>query len=247
MKYEFGGRVRYSEIDENGRLLINGLVNYFQDVAMAQAEHLGIGSDYLKQRSAAWVLMSWQIVIDHLPKLYREVTAQTWPYEFKQFYGMRNFTLLDEEGKMAAWANSVWVLYDLDGGRPLRVFPELLEKYGLDQKLEMDYAPRKIVLPEGGQVQESFLIGKHHLDTNHHVNNGQYIIMAAEHLPADFEVHQMRVEYRMQAKLGDMVTPVVVEEGSRVTVGLCDVQQKPYAIVEFETHQAFQIRNCLGP
>ena len=90
MKYEFGGRVRYSEIAENGRLSINGLVNYFQDAAMAQAEYLGIGSDYLRQHNAAWVLMSWQIEIDHLPKLYSEVTAQTWPYEFKQFYVMRN-------------------------------------------------------------------------------------------------------------------------------------------------------------
>ncbi len=239
MKYEFGGRVRYSEIAENGRLSINGLVNYFQDAAMAQAEYLGIGSDYLRQHNAAWVLMSWQIEIDHLPKLYSEVTAQTWPYEFKQFYGMRNFALLDEEGKMAAWANSVWVLYDLEGGRPLRVFPELLDKYGLDPKLEMDYASRKIVLPKGGQMQESFLIGKHHLDTNHHVNNGQYITMAAEYLPADFEVRQMRVEYRMQAKLGEMVIPVVVKEDGRITVELCNEQQKPYAIAEFKTDQAF--------
>ena len=42
---------------------------------------------------------------------------------------------------------------------------------------------------------------KHHLDTNHHVNNCQYICMAEDFLPEDFKVYQMRAEYKMQAKL----------------------------------------------
>lgn len=233
MKYEFGGKVRYSEIDEQGRLSLNGLVNYFQDVSTFQSEYLGIGIEYLKEKNAAWILSSWQIVIDHMPKLYTDVTAQTWAYEFNRFYGNRNFTLLDENGQMAAWANSVWVLFDMEKGRPLKVFPELMGKYELSEKLEMDYAPRKIAVPEEGEEQEAFRIGKHHLDTNHHVNNGQYISMALEYLPEEFQIHQMRAEYRMQARLQDTVIPVVMQGEETFTVCLCNEQKKPYAIVEF--------------
>ena len=39
------------------------------------------------------------------------------------------------------------------------------------------------------------------------MNNANYIRIALELLPADFQVHRMRVEFRMPAKLGDCLTP----------------------------------------
>ena len=50
----------------------------------------------------------------------------------------------------------------------------------------MEYAPRKISVPEEFQEFPSFPGKAHHLDTNHHVNNGQYILMAMEYLLKDF-------------------------------------------------------------
>ena len=55
----------------------------------------------------------------------------------------------------------------------------------------MEYAPRKIKLPEKWQEREPFTVQKHHLDTNHHVNNCQYVSMAQDYLPGDFYVRQM--------------------------------------------------------
>lgn len=233
MRYEFGGKVRYSEVDENGYLTLSSLVNYFQDTSTFQSEQLGLSIEYMKRNHIAWLLSSWQIVIDRYPRLCETVTAQTWPYEFKGFYGMRNFALLDGERKTAARANSVWVLIDTDTQRPIRVRPEMIEKYELSERLEMEYTSRKIALPENGRSQESFLIGKQHLDTNHHVNNGQYIALASEYLPEGFQIHQMRAEYRMQARLHDEVVPVIYEEDGAYTVALCNAQGKPYAVVTF--------------
>ncbi len=50
----------------------------------------------------------------------------------------------------------------------------------------MEYADRKICVPEEMEEQESFQVAKHHLDINHHVNNAQYIKMAEEYLPEGF-------------------------------------------------------------
>ena len=55
MKYEFNSRIRYSELDEDGKLSVNGLVNYFQDVSTFQSEKLGVGVEYLKKRRQAWI------------------------------------------------------------------------------------------------------------------------------------------------------------------------------------------------
>ena len=87
---------------------------------------------------------------------------------------MRNFTLKTEDGELLSYANSIWTNIDTKTGLPARLTDEDTRGYELDEKLEMDYAPRKIALPEGMEAQESFAIQKHHLDTHHHVNNCQY-------------------------------------------------------------------------
>ena len=97
----------------------------------------------------------------------------------------------------------------------------------------MDYAPRKIRIPENFREEENFTVQKHHLDTNHHVNNCQYIRMAEDYLPEGFLVRQMRAEYKKQARLCDVICPKIREEEGRVTVVLDTEQQEAYAVVEF--------------
>ena len=232
-KYEFHSHVRYSECGENGRLSLKAVVDYFQDTATFQGEHLGIGVGYLKKQNIAWILTSWQIITDHFPKLAEPVTAQTWAYDFKNFYGLRNLVLLDGEGRKAAWANSVWVLMDMKRMRPVKVPPLLLEKYGSDEPLEMEYAPRKIKEPETGEEMTPFAVVKTHLDTNHHVNNGQYIEMARTYLPEKFDLYETRVEYKAQAHLGDLICPKVCTEDGVVTVSLRDEEGRSYCVVRF--------------
>lgn len=45
MAYSFSGRVRYSEIGENGLLTLPGILNYFQDCSTFQSEEVGLGID----------------------------------------------------------------------------------------------------------------------------------------------------------------------------------------------------------
>ena len=197
MSYSFKGRVRYSEIGEDGCLTLPGIQNYYQDCCTFQSENIGQGMEALEERQRAWVLSSWQIVVNRYPGLGETVVASTAPYGFKGFLGMRNFTLKTEDGELLSYANSIWTNIDTETGLPARLTDEDTRGYELDEKLEMDYAPRKIALPEGMEAQEPFAIQKHHLDTHHHVNNCQYIRMGADYLPEGFEIRQMRAEYKL--------------------------------------------------
>ena len=164
MIYQFDSRVRYSEVDENRRITLLSILNYFQDCSSFHSEKIGVGIDYLNKRQCAWVLSSWQIVLGELPVFGQEITVQTWPYSFKGFLGERNFCIRDEKGEKLAWANTLWTYVDLKTGHPTRVPKEEQEAYVLHEKLDMDYAPRKIALPEKMEKKESFLIVKHHID-----------------------------------------------------------------------------------
>ncbi len=68
--------------------------------------------------------------------------------------------------------------------------------------------------------QESFTVQKHHLDTNHHVNNCQYTAWQKISCRKISKYTQMRAEYKMQAKLGDVICPKVKAETGKVIVSL---------------------------
>ena len=233
MSYRFESRIRYSEIGENGCLTLPGILDYFQDCCTFHSESIGQGMDTVKKRSRAWVLSSWQVVVNRYPRLGERIVTTTAPYDFRGFLGMRNFTMETCEGERLAYANTIWSNIDTRTGHPEKLTEEDTAGYELGEKLEMEYAPRKIALPEKLDPQEAFSIQKHHLDTNHHVNNCQYVRMAADYLPEGFAIHQMRAEYKKQAVLGDVFYPRVGRGDGKVIVVLGDEKNEPYAVVEF--------------
>ncbi len=238
MYYSFDAKIRYSETDSEGRLTLSSLLNYFQDCSTFQSESVGLGVRYMKEHRLVWVLSAWQIVVERYPELCEEVEVGTMPYEFKNFLGGRNFYMKDRQGNYLARANSLWSFLHTDTMKPAVPSEEMLSRYGLEPRLQMDYASRKIAVPEGGIPGEPIVVKKHHLDTNHHVNNGQYVNMAMDCLPESFgaqcNIRQLRAEYKMQAFLDDVMYPYIVSGEDAVIVSLRNEENKPFANIEFK-------------
>ncbi|RKM59895.1 acyl-[acyl-carrier-protein] thioesterase [Butyrivibrio sp. CB08] len=240
--YTFDSRIRYSEVDKNAELTIESLINYFQDCSTFQTQDGPANMAYLRQQGVAWVLNSWQIVINRYPRLCEEVTIGTIPYELKGFFGHRNFFMDTKDGERLATANSVWTLFNFEKGIPARISQEMVDAYPLGEKLPMDYGDRKIAIPEDAEIFEAdeIQVRTHHLDTNNHVNNGQYIRMAIESLPdKDIRVGALRAEYRKQAVLGDTLYPEIRKVSKSAimtyTINLRDAKMSPVCIVELTT------------
>lgn len=231
--YKWNGRVRFSEVGEDKRLTLDRIVDYFQDCSTFQSEDLGNGMEAVEAMHRAWVLSSWQIVVKEYPKLGERITTGTWPYEFNRFLGGRNFIMYGADGRVLAYANSLWTYISTENGRPVRVDEDIMKLYVLEPKYDMEYADRKIALPETMVPMAAFPVEIHHLDTNHHVNNGQYIKMAGVYLPQGFEIAQMRAEYKKSAVLGDKICPRVYAEEEKVIVSLEDEAGNPFTVVEY--------------
>ena len=211
MKYQWKQRIRYSEVDGERKLTIPNLVNYFQDCSTFQSEELGVGCEYMEEHQKAWVLSFWQIVIERRPKLGEEVTVETFATGFDGLYGTRNFVMTDAKGSKIAYA------------------------YGTEEPLPMEYAGRKIPLPKERKQGEPFPVRRHQIDTNHHVNNSQYVQMALdvwEEMGTPSKIRELRVEYKKSAVYGDMIYPSMIEEQDNTTIVLGDEKERPYAIVQ---------------
>ena len=238
--YTFNSRVRYSEVDSNARLTLDGIINYMQDCTNFQSEDLGVGLEFHKEKNLAWILNSWQIDIKRLPYFGTDIVVSTFPYAFKGYIGYRNFIMQTKEGEVLAQANSIWSFVDTKKMRPVFVSEDIVESFGIEEKLDMDYSNRKITLDKDADIftKDSFAIEKHHLDTNSHVNNGQYVLMALDIASQDNKqvadnVVRIRADYRKQALLGDIVVPQVYMGKEKAQVALNDINGKPYANVEF--------------
>ncbi len=229
--------VRYSEIDVNNRMTLSAVLDLLQDCCTFQSEETGIGLEFLQKEHRAWVLSSWQVILNRYPKMGDKIYVYTWPYAFKNFLGYRNFKIEDAAGEIISYANSVWVYLDTDSGHPVRVPKAVSECYTFEPPYEMEPVSRKIKLFEDMEQKEPIRVGRFHIDTNQHVNNGKYVMMAEEYLPDSFHVHKLRAEYKKAAVLSDMIYPKVKEMEHKVTAALEDGAGNPYAVIEFMEEQ----------
>ena len=103
----------------------------------------------------------------------------------------------------------------------------------LEPQLEMNYKDRRIILPKTeGEVLEPVKVLRADIDYNRHLNNANYVRMAMELLPEDFVVSGLRVEYRIAAKLGDMLVPTIYKNDA-VTIVSLSIGEDVSAIIEF--------------
>jgi len=209
--YEYKCRVRYSESMNTGYTSPVSIASYFQDCAIEHSASLGKDINYYKQINRAWLLNSWQIDIKRYPACGETIFVRTWSYGFQGLYGYRNFVILDENRAMCVCANSVWFYADTANGRPVRVPKEEGESFGREEKLPMEYCPRKIAMPDGLLPLPPYTVCCHDIDTNGHVNNSRYIELTYHFLPdeiqRDNKIRRVRAEYKKAAIQGDCIMP----------------------------------------
>lgn len=231
--YAYEINAGYSAMDESFHMKITSILDCFQDAATFEAENGTISTEYLYQRNIVWLLSSWQIVINRRPGMNEHIKITTSPYDFKGFFGYRNFTIESTDGEIMVKAASIWSLIDTKTLTPAKPTQELKDGYPLSEKLAMDYAPRKIAILGEGVDREPFPVRKYQIDSNKHVNNVEYVKMALEFVDCPDDIKELRVEYKKAAHFGDLVAPVVYVCDKIMQVQLQDTQGGIFSVVEF--------------
>lgn len=233
--YQCRDRVSYSRIDTEGKLKVYAVVNALQDCSLFHSEEVGLSCMDLKENARAWLVNSWHIVFKRRPSMGEEFVIRTWPYKFRGIFGMRNFVMESLDGETLVYADSQWFYFDQKAGKPVKAGPEDVEPFGMGEPYPMEYTPRKLTYPEGMQLRGTVRVCENHLDTNEHMNNGEYIRIAANFLPSGFSVGDLQAEYRLAAKLGEEIQVCTKQEDDVFYVVLASPDGKPYAIMRFRS------------
>lgn len=233
--YSIMRRIATSDVGRDSRLTLGALVRLMQDCSCFQLDSEGVLSAFFKKEHCGMYLAYRQIDIDRLPAYGEDVTIETRVLECNRAFGMRNTCLYDKAGAMLIKSNAVGVFCDLETGRPMRLDQSIIDTVPFDKRVEMEYLPRKIKLPEGGgERREALVVKKRHIDYFGHMNNAAYVEEAWEFAPAGFEAGRIRVEYIAPIKEGELVIPCTYREPEgKLIVAFKDGDEKARAIVEF--------------
>ena len=232
--YTMNSHVRYSEADHNGLITPDALINYFQDCTMVHSELCGRGVTNASKAEGYWFLASWQADIIRTPKLFENINITTIPYEFKGFFGSRNFLITTDDGEELVKANSVWIYLDSHTHSPARIPKEEGAAYGeIGPKLDMEYLPSKIKVTYELTPYAPVPVDIQQIDTNEHVNNCEYIRTFMSATGAVDMPRRIRAEYRQAAVMGDIFHPYVNKDDARCIADLRGEDGTSYAVVEF--------------
>ena len=188
---------------------------------------------YFAEQNMAQLLATRQVEIVRVPEYKEELTVTSTVYGMKPMFGFRNTFIYDAEGKPCYKTWSMGAFVDKSVGKLKRVDDATIASMTLEPQLEMNYKDRRIILPkQDGTALDPVKVLRADIDYNRHMNNANYVRVAMELLPEGFDVKGLRVEYRVAAKLGDILVPRLYQTSDGIIVSL-SVGDDVGAIIEF--------------
>ena len=231
--YSLNYQVTTSTCDSEGKLKLYSALQMMQDCSEMRIDSEPGVKQYFTEQNMAQLLATRQVEVIRVPDYKEKLTVTTSVYGMKPMFGFRNTFIYDSEGKPCYRTWSMGAFVDKTAGKLKRVDDATIASMTLEPQLEMNYKDRRIILPkEDGTVLDPIRVLRADIDYNKHVNNANYVRMAMELLPEGFMVHGLRVEYRVAARLGDVLIPTIYEIEGGYIISL-SVGNDVSTIIEF--------------
>jgi len=230
--YTLNYKVTTSTCDSEGRLKLYSALQMMQNCSEMWIDSEPTARKFFTDNNMTQLLATRQVEVVRAPHFKEELTVTTSIYEVMPMYGFRNTFIRDAQGQPCYRTWSMGAFIDLETGKLARLSDEAIASLTLEPKQEMNYRGRRIILPktEGTQLAPVQVM-RADIDYNHHMNNANYVRIAMELLPEGFEVKDMRVEYRIAARLGDLLIPTLYPIDGGYIISLA-IDKQPSAIIE---------------
>jgi acyl-ACP thioesterase len=190
-----------------GRVRLDALARFVQDIAYADADDAGLS------QTAAWVVRRTRIRVERFPRFGERLELATFCSGLGRMWAERRTTISGGEVDVV----SLWVHLDPLSGRPTPLSEEEIAMWGEST------AGRKVTArlhhpnPEGTEERFPWRFRATECDLADHINNAAYLQPLEEELLAsggggELESIDVEIEYRSPAQPGEML---VLRDGAR--------------------------------
>ena len=231
--------ITFSDVDINNKLSNKGILRIMQEIAGLHSSSLGYGLNDSNKTGYAWLLLNWKLRVFSRPKWESTLTVKTWSKSMNPLFAYRDVEILDSNNNLVAVGSSKWILFDINKKSLIKIPTEVKESFpNVDKSVFEEKFVEKLKEPENSNFVYEYSIQRRDIDTNHHVNNLNYLDYAYEALPEDvfanINLSNVEIMYKHEAKLGDKISVFYSHtENDEYIITIKDNEQKNlYAIVK---------------
>lgn len=196
------------DLNPRGQARLTTMANFFQEMAYHHANQLGFGFEDMNRRQNMWVLSRMKIRMDQYPVWDDRVSVETWHKGMDRIFGLRDFRVKDEKGKVLGIASSAWLILDSQTRRPVRPDSDVLHEGRGEESVFADHLD-KIRLPEQINEISRREVQYSDLDIVGHVNNVKYMEWCIDALTSavllEREIRELEINFIHEAMLGDQI------------------------------------------
>lgn len=177
--------VRSLECDSSDHLNLWGLARFYQDIAEAHAMSIGNGFHDLIKQNKAWIICRMYIHIDEMPFQLENITLKTWMRNHNGLLSMRDYQLINQEGRVVSGSTCCWAIIDYTTRRVCRL-NNLIGNYECEPEMATEFSELdKLKSPnmDEDDCVVAFSVLPSFLDHTNHVNNAEYLRLASDYMP----------------------------------------------------------------
>jgi len=203
--------ITFSDIDEDNELSNRGILRIMQEIAGLHSSALGYGLNDTPKTGYAWLLLNWKLKIFSRPKWETTLTVNTWSKSMNPLFAYRDIEILDDKNNLVAIGSSKWILFDINKKSLIKIPAEVKNKFpSVDKSVFQEKFVEKLKEPKNSNFVYEYTVQRRDIDTNHHVNNLNYLDYAYQALPeniySNMNFSNVEIMYKHEAKLGDTIS-----------------------------------------
>ena len=195
------------------KIKLNEMMGFLNDCEQYHLDKDKSVVDFFKKTGIGFYMVYRQADFFRYPKFNEKLEVFTHIYEMNSVAGFRNTAICDIDGNFVAKSYAMGAFVELKTQTLTRADTKFWDGYMYDEKLDMEYTNRRVILPKGLSFEQcaDMKVPRDYIDFYNHVNNAKYVNIASEILPDNFNVGRLRIEYLRSAKRGDAIIAKIAE------------------------------------
>lgn len=228
MQLEHTFFVGIQDTGADNKITNKALLEAFTNITCLHGERMGQGVNDKAASHLSWVVLNWKLQVFQRPRACESILVKTWAQQYHHLRAQRDYDVFNASGDRIAQATSVWLAVDAEKKTPVRLSPEIMDRYGCEpehQNFPGFQFPRVQKRAAAPRTTQEFRVTKAMIDCNCHVHNPAYLNFAAEALPDGLDTvlfDHTEISYKKEVRPGETVRLEYEQEGERHLVYVSD-------------------------
>ena len=206
--FENKTRVDISKVNSNALITNKGMLELLENTACMHSDIAGYGIQDIPNTHLSWIQLNWKVEILRRLHYAENVTIRTWARVATKVSTLRDFEILDENGKIVCIATTRWTLINTDTQSITKITDDIINKYNPENKTILpDFEFKRLEEPTEFSNEYIYTTQRRDIDVNKHMHNLNYLDLAYETLPEDVylnnEFNNIEIMYKTAIRLGN--------------------------------------------